>query len=215
MSINIVLGKQKFSASRVKLKKWIELENIRNKAIDAIKVGDRDGFCSSLYSYLFLALDSKEINFDKIEWYETAFAFDNLITLNSPQIDFPMLTKISTDREKEAWDYEHRDWFLWSHLLASAYGWSLEYIAELDIDDAIALVQEMLVDRQLKQEWEWSLSEIAYPYNSTTKKSEYKPLPRPSWMSEGIKEPKKVRILKEHIPVGIVLRWSNENPPTQ
>lgn len=214
MPITIVLGNKKFSASRVKFRKWIELENIRNKAIDALKIGDGGVFATSLFSYLFFALDDKEIKVNELPWYEVTFAFDKLVMLNSPTIDFPMFKGTPEDKEEASWDYEGRTFYLWAHLLSSAYGWNSEYIAELDIDDALAFTQEILVERQLDREWQWSLSEIAYPYNPSTKKSEYKPLPRPDWMTGKVKEPAKTRILKEHVPVGIVLRWTDETPPT-
>jgi len=65
----------------------------------------------------------------------------------------------------------------------------------------------MLVDDQLEKEWEWSLSELAYSYNSSTKKSEFKELPRPDWMDgKEIEEIKLIKIPKSMMPVGQVVR---------
>lgn len=77
--------------------------------------------------------------------------------------------------------------------------------SELDPDDGVALLQEILTDDQLEKEWQWSLSEIAYPYNPDTKKSEFKNLPRPVWMQKEIRKPvKQIKIPASMLPVGIV-----------
>ena len=114
-------------------------------------------------------------------------------------------------KKKPVWDYEGRTWYSWVHDLAHAYGWSMEYIAELDIDDASSLLQELIIDDQLEKEFYWMTSEIAYPYNESSKKSEFKPLDRPIWMRDEIRSIKEgkdqtVRILKEHLPVGNIIK---------
>lgn len=127
-----------------------------------------------------------------------------------------MLRKIvqKETNEKIGWEYSGRTWFVWLHLLASAYGWSINYIEYLDIDNAIALLQEILVDSQLKKEWEWSMSEIAYQYNEHTKTSKFVPLDRPEWMQPISKPVKKTKIRISDIPVGLVMKWDeNESRP--
>jgi hypothetical protein len=91
----------------------------------------------------------------------------------------------------------------------SKYGWTLENTENLYFNDAIAYIQEILIDEQLDKEWQWSLSEIAYQYNDALKKSEFKPLPRPSWMvgMNKIEPPKVERLPVGMMPQGLVMRW--------
>jgi len=68
--------------------------------------------------------------------------------------------------------------------------------------EAFAHIQEILTDRQLEQEFFYSLSEIAYPYNKATKKGEFKPMPRPYWMRPAVRPTKTIRIKRNLLPVG-------------
>ena len=101
---------------------------------------------------------------------------------------------------------------MWLHLFAKAYGWSSEYIANLEIEDGVALLQEIIVDNQLQREWEWGMNEMAYPYNQMTKKSEFKPLDRPSWMQKKYEAPKKIKIPIHLIPLGNVITHKQYEP---
>lgn len=107
-------------------------------------------------------------------------------------------------KEEEPWDYEGRTWHFYSHLLAKHYGWTLEYISQLHPSDALAKIQEILTDEQLEREFQHSLSDVAYPYNSQTKKSEFHPLSRPFWMRPKIKETPKIKIPAIYMPIGVV-----------
>lgn len=107
--------------------------------------------------------------------------------------------------EDVPWDYEGRTWYVWANLLAETYGWDLEYVANLEIEDAVSLVQEVFVNRQLEKEWEWDLSEKSVSYNEKTKTAKHIPLQRPSWMRVRAKPPKKVKILKSMMPVGNII----------
>jgi len=99
--------------------------------------------------------------------------------------------------------------------LAKSYGWNVEYIAQLDVDDALALVQEISLEEQFDKEWSYSLSEVAYEYDTASKKSKLRTLPRPSWMNvatQAVKEKiesgqttRQVHIPKSFIPPGIVV----------
>jgi hypothetical protein len=123
----------------------------------------------------------------------------------SPRAKLPILTTKHTKEDKKlSWDYDGRTWNFYSHLLASNYGWTLEYIGKLGIDEVIAKIQEILTEEQLNKEFQWSMSEIAYPYNKSTKKSEFKPLKRPYWMLAEVTEIKKIKILKSLLPIGNV-----------
>ena len=80
----------------------------------------------------------------------------------------------------------------------------MKYIGGMSIDSVIAYIQEILTEDQLEKEFKWSLSEIAYPYNKSTKKSEFKAMRRPYWMLADAPEIKKIRMLKSLVPVGNV-----------
>jgi hypothetical protein len=124
----------------------------------------------------------------------------------SPIIKLPITEPTgTTKKEDEPWDYEGRQWHLYSHILAKTYGWTLDYISQLQVHEAIAKIQEILTDEQLEHEFYYGLSEIAYPYDSSTKKSSFKPLDRPSWMRPKAKEIPRFKIPKSIMPMGVVV----------
>jgi hypothetical protein len=62
------------------------------------------------------------------------------------------------------------------------------------------------LEEQLDKEWTYSLSEIAFPYNSSTKKSEYKPLDRPEWMLPiSPKQLPVIKMRKDMMPMGNIV----------
>jgi len=63
-------------------------------------------------------------------------------------------------------------------MLAKNYGWTLEYVSMLQVEEALAKIQEILVDEQLEHEFFYGLSEVAYSYDSSTKKSKFVPMPQ-------------------------------------
>lgn len=187
---------------RQKFREWIRLENLRQKITEAAidQVGDL------IYSYLNIAVSDR--NWDEASWLEVADKYLEAQTVNAPTLEFPILL-VSKDKNIVSWDYEGRDWYLWANLLASAYSWTLEYISEMDVDDAIGMVQEILSDEVSKREFFYGLSEIAYTKDYRTKSVRYNPFPKPNWMITvtKIREPEIVKIPKSLIPVGNVIRW--------
>ena len=117
------------------------------------------------------------------------------------------------EETKIPWDYPERDWYYWVHLLASHYGWSIAHISEMDIDDALALLQEIEVEEQMQKEWEYQLSEIAYPYDSNSKASIFKPMDRPFWMRKEAKAQKR-KMLKKFMPNGYIIKVNTEEDET-
>jgi hypothetical protein len=94
---------------------------------------------------------------------------------------FPILT--SKDKQKPLpWEYDGRTWYFWLNTFAEHYGWDDERVGNMDIDTAIGLYQEIQIEEQLKSEFTYGLSEVAYVYDKNTKKSRFSPLPRPQWM---------------------------------
>lgn len=186
--------------SRPHLKKWLQLEQIKNEKADRIKV---------IYRYLSAFLELSEQDLDALPWYDTVSIYIECLKVNKIELKLPFIEHPDNPKKDEPWDYPERLWYSFLHLLADAYHWTVEYISELDVDDALALVQEVLTDRQLDREWQYSLAEIAYPYNESSKKSEFKPLPRPRWMAPEYKI-KKIRIPLSALPVGNVIGVSKE-----
>jgi hypothetical protein len=206
-SFSINLGGKDYEVARARLRRWLQLEDIREKIARATDRKDREGFIASIYSYLSVAL-SVEIDFSILPWYEVADAYADIMGLHQPMFEFPFLNTAGKI-DKVSWDYEGRTWYAWSHILAEAYSWSLEYIAELEIDDAIAHLQEIATSEQMQKEWEWMMSEKSVSYDKKGK-GKFHDLSRPDWM--GGKKPldtKQIPIKKSMLPVGHVVRWND------
>lgn len=130
-----------------------------------------------------------------------------LWALNSLFVPPPFLKDFQSEDKPQKplpWDYEGRTAMLMVHVLARTYGWGLDQIVELEPEVGLALINEVLVDAQLQQEWEYGLSEVARVYNPSTKRSHFKPLPRPAWMAESM-ESLRVQIPKTILPQGKVI----------
>lgn len=202
----VTLGGKEYEVTRSKLREWLQLEDLREKIA---KATDREDRANQIYSYLSVAL-SIDVDFSVLPWYEVAHAYNIAWSLNLPSIDFPLLKSIES-REKAPWSYEERSWYAWSHNLAGAYGWELEYIAQLDVDDAIGLMQEISVESQLDREWDWGLSEKSVSYDKQGK-GKFKELDRPDWMQGVIidRTTQPTKIKRSLLPVGLVISWSDE-----
>jgi hypothetical protein len=204
-NVSINVNGKSVEVERAKLRLWFNLEDMRSKLKEAVEGGDTQAVSLIICSYLSAASNENIEIFQDTIWEEVAIAFADVCALNSPRLQFPLFN-VDEDKPLDtvSWDYEGRLWYLWVHLLAKAYGWTAEYIAELEIEDGLAFIQETTVEDQLRKEWEWSLSEMAYEYNKAAKTSQYKPLPRPNWMRAIRKEPKKTKMLKMMLPFGPV-----------
>jgi len=214
----ITLGGTQYTVIRSKLKRWIELELLKSKTLEFAKRGRAMEFCDNILSYVSLCTGIDEEELDKLPWLEVITAWTNCIEINLPSDEFPIYkVQSNVETKKAVWDYDSRTWYIWAHNLASEYGWSLEYIAELDVDDATALLEEIFVDEQLDREFHWMSSEVAYPYNASSKKHEFHALPRPVWMMDEIRSAKsmeeihKTKILKAHMPVGLIIQNGKPN----
>ena len=197
---------------RLKLRKWAELEGIRK----AIREYAKDGIylpCVDLI-YDTLRLCGVRGNFSKKPWFKTVEVYADCYQKNLPRLKFPILSGEGSD-ETVPWEYQGRDWYWWLNILAGKYGWEAGRVAEMDIDDAIGLYQEMEAQDQLEKEWEHGLSELAYEYSPATKKSKYKPLDRPKWMrmtKEMLKKKPviKTKILASMMPIGNIVNLDEE-----
>ena len=193
---------------RLPLRGWSKLDDIRQRTKEAAD----NGFSSAIPYLIYEFIDTTMLirTSKKAPWYKTVALYAKAIEANQPTKKFPMLSTKAKNNEMP-WEYLGRTWYFWVNTFAERYGWSEKEIAKLDIDDAIGLYEEILVDEQLEKEWSWSLSEISYQYNKSTKKSKYVPLERPDWMKPiiGKKKPlPKTKILRAFMPKGNVIQLS-------
>ena len=176
------------------------LEELRAKILEAADKNYAD-VSAAVRKYLSTA---SSVEYQETVWYQTVKDYESALQANFPVHSFALL-KSREKREKMPWEYEGRTWYYWLHVFSKNYGWPEEQIAKLDIDTAIGLLQEILISGQTEHEWQWSLTEIAYPYNSATKKSVFHELPRPDWMKKIVPKPQKMKISKDLLPQGLVL----------
>ena len=194
------------------LKEWLALEEIRAKIIGAAESGkDYAAIAVAVRNYISAASGSE---YKDTVWFETLQNFENALSANLPIHLFPLL-KSKEKGKVMPWEYEGRTWYYWLHIFSKWYGWTEEQIAKLDIDTAIGLLQEILITEQVEHEWQWSLTEIAYPYNQTTKKSEFKELPRPDWMKKIVPKPEKIMIRTDMLPIGNIIGEGYESETSQ
>lgn len=192
----------KRGTSPPRLKKWILLEAQKEKIIKAVEGGN--DFPNELFSYLSTALGVNYKWYEQADWTILVEAFYLCIS-KSPVLDLPIISKSNEASKEEPWDYSTRTWHLYSHLLAKTYGWSLSEISQLHVEEALAKIQEIIVDDQLDREFIYGLSEVAYHYDKNTKTSKFVPLPRPHWMRPKMQPVKKMLIPKSMMPVGNVV----------
>jgi len=204
----IQIGKQEIRLERFGLRKWMELEKLSETVYEAAGVGNPHDTAETIYRYLTAASGLSHEYLSGLSWMDVAMLFAETENLNACLADLPILKVELKKQEKAPWDYPQREWYSMANMLAAAYGWTLDIIAELDVDDAFPLVQEILTDEQMRKEWEWQTTEISYPYNKVTKTQEFKPLPRPEWMIPPAPKIKNVKWRKEWLPVGNVVDLS-------
>lgn len=185
--------------SRPKFRKWVELEEAKQSIAEATEVA---GFPDKVFGYLSIAFGRKP---KEGYWKTSVFSFMESLDKSYIDIPIPMIKNSPKSSKESEWEYEGRTWFHLSNILASAYGWTLEYIANLDVVEAFGHIQEILTEKHLEQEFHYSLSELAYPYSKSTKKGEFKPMPRPYWMRPISKPIKKIRIRRDMAPIGAII----------
>jgi hypothetical protein len=186
--------------------RWVQLEGKKEKIIEAVSKGQPD-FPDLLLSYIETALGVRSIWFAQANWLQVVELFFACLS-KSPQIKIPLTAPNPETYKDDPWTYEGRTWRLYAHLLAQAYGWTLSEISQLHVGDALGMIQEVMVDKQLEKEFQYGLSEIAYPYNKQTKQSSFKPLDRPYWMRPELNAQRDIprfTIPKSYMPEGTVI----------
>lgn len=201
----IVLFLSKFS-KKLDFGRWLDGEEIRQIMIENIRVDPNSAyndtvlFCQNIVKFPVKWL------MEHLYWENSIAIFMVALMGSRVTVEIPLTqSKVRKMKDGEiSWDYKGRNKFYLYHIFIKAYGWTVEYIRSLNPNHAMQLLQEILVDEQLEKEFSWSLSEIAYPYNKSTKKSEYKPMPRPIWMQPEVPKVKIIRMPKSILPVGVV-----------
>jgi len=181
----------------------MRLESIKEKIIEAVKTNGED-FPDRVLEYIFTALGVSPKWYEKADWIRVITLFYVCLS-KSPRVELPFLLPSGEKAEPEPWHYEGRTWHAYSHTIAKTYGWTLKEISQLKVEEALAKIQEILTDEQLEREFVYGLSEIAYPYNKNTKKSEFVPLPRPHWMRPKARPIPRFKIPVSMMPVGNVI----------
>ncbi len=186
-----------------KFRKWVELEEAKSLLIKAGRDGEAE-FPTRVSAYLRICLPFGGV-FERLPWQASFRALFLLMKWKNVEVELPILNVRMEDgrREVPEWGYRGRFWYFYSHLLASAYGWSAEYIAKMRVKDALAYIQEILAQEQMRREFEWSTSENAYAYDKNSKTSRFVPLPRPTWMTV-VAEKKDARRLRSKIHVSML-----------
>lgn len=182
----------------IQFKKWVLLEDAKKQIGETVEGVE---FPEKVLDYLFTAYGKTKEG----DWKNTVFTLVEAFKEFSIDTSLPILKPSPKDSKEDNWDYPNRSWNFYSHILARSYGWTLDYIAELDVLEGLGHIQEVLTAEQIDREFIHSLSEIAYPYNKSTKKGEFKPLSRPYWMRPVSKPVKKVRIRRDMLPVGYIV----------
>lgn len=207
MHDTILLGGVEYPVEQLRLKGWLELNSIQRQIDKAIERKHIDGIAEGIIAYVSIAFKVDNTVLSELPWLEVVTAYVAAVAANKPDVEIPMMKSMLKDFVGENWDYEGREFYHWAHLFAEKYHWSFFDIATLKVEEAIKLLQEILVANQLEKEWEWMCSQNSVGYDATTKKSKAIELPRPDWM----KEPGKLVVgtkpmPDKFIPPGIVIK---------
>lgn len=195
-----------------KFRQWIDLEDRKILIARASGRTSTGEFPDLVVAFLSDALYIPKRVWMKMPWVDVWAAYlgacaSTLLRGYLPLASLPQeVTNGSLQRPP--WDYDGRTWYFYSNLLAHQYGWTLEYIANLGVYEAMAYVQEILLNQQMDREFTWSMSEASVIYDEKTKTSKPNPLPRPYWMTtakpdEPLPIPK-VSLPKSFLPIGVV-----------
>jgi len=206
-SAKLNLGGLEVEVPRARLGLYLRLAQAHTTISEAVKAKDIGACAVSIREYMGLVIPLSTVDLTHLSGVELLSAYVELSELNSYAIDIPMTKARIVEKQKDSsWDYAGRVLVLWVHIIASAYGWALTEIHSLWPEDAAAYIEEILVDDQLKREWEYSLSTLAYKYDKKGKGTLI-PLSRPGWMRRS-GEPRTTRIPRRLIPMGTIIDLS-------
>lgn len=189
---------------RLKFGQWIHLEEIKKEIDKEAEAGKWQKIPDLVFQFIIAC--GYEV--DDPPWMDIQKIYFQAVEENRPRISFPLFKSREKGKQRP-WDYAERSKYFWLNIFARNYGWTPDVVFDLDLDDAIGLYEEILVDEQFEKEWVYSLSEIAYPYDKNTKKSRFKPLGKPDWMAMYDHVPnqpaKTVKIPVKAMPIGEIV----------
>lgn len=194
-----------------KLRKWLELEDIKFRIQSAVEDKDRDRLVNLIYLYISTAIGIETNTMLDLPYKEVLDAFNEIAKINVITLDLPfMRIPVKEGRiEDTGYEYDYRSWWSWANIFSKQYGWSLEYIADLNVNDGLYLYQEYLIDKYHERDWQWILSERYVGWDEHTNSSKLNPYPKPDWMRPKMKPIKPVKIPTEMMPVGVIKSWSD------
>jgi hypothetical protein len=189
---------------KFRLKEWMGMQAHLSTIHAAAKTHSPD-VPDLICRFLAAATDSSEDYWKSIPWLQVMEGFDQLSNVNMPSWTVPMLSVMRGGKPRnEPWLYIGGEWYYWLHVFAETYDWQEEYIAELEIEKAFALMQEILVEKQLHQEWEYMMSDESVTSDDKGKTYHIRTLPRPDWMVPDIPKPRPTKVPKGMLPIGVV-----------
>jgi hypothetical protein len=213
------LEKKKFILSinnteyeRLKLGDFFILEELKDKFRETIKKKDRKGFRRVILDIIQLQTKEKIIPNSLLESLIAVSEIISRNVLSAETVMFRPPPKNETPKKeikKDRWDYPTRYVAEWIDYFARVYHWSFEQIINLGIDTAAYLFQEIQLNEQLKKEWQYSLTELAYQDKDGSGKRVFVPLKRPYWMNneiDGVIKTTKIR--KDMLPAGVIIDLS-------
>lgn len=208
-TVKVALAGREHVVARARLGPYLRLQAAQERIDHGVEAQDTGAIADGLYEYLSTAMpDLPRDDFETATWLEVMTAFRAIDALNHipEKTKYSILRRIEDRRGRSVpWQYVGRSATYWIHIIASAYHWPLSEIENLWPEQAVAFIQEIMVDDQLDREFEHSLSQVAYTYDKSAKKSRYVPLTRPVFMVEGTGKFKKVKLHRKLLPQGSVI----------
>lgn len=192
---------------RARLGLHIKLSKISEKISQALI--DSDGKAAArLISAYFSEVG---LNVREVGGMAQLTTYLELFEMNSPAWLLAYQKWEAPPGKPKAYDYPGREWAWVIHKIASRYGWTREEIFNLWPEEAAAYLQEIFITEYDESDEARALSEMGWHYDKHTKRSTFRPLPRPGWMVEKPEE-KKIRIRKDMLPVGHIIKLGNVRP---
>lgn len=139
--------------------------------------------------------------YEECSGIEMILVFLQLVQFNSVHTEIPFVLKGVSSDKKDPWDYDGHWAVAWVYSLAHNLGWSRAEILQLDIDEAMAYIQEIALQEQFNKELDYSLSQNCFETDSKGT-STFKPLERPVWMQ--LRQPRKIPVQIVDVPAGLI-----------
>lgn len=193
---------------------FIELENCVNDLKKSFKIDNKELFSNSVKTIYELQTGKKsgEISLVDLLLFDMEVIASNKIPDDIKFIIPPpndISKKDSEDKKPLRWNYNGRYFNIFIIQLAKTFGWTLETILNLPFTLVFYFIQEILIVEHFDKEWQYSLTELAYQYDSVSKKSKYKSLKLPYWMDDNIDGKIPVtKIPKYLLPQGMIINAS-------